>query len=52
MEVLALIDKVRKFDGKLPGKLKNDQPLDAYNGKTRKYPFSIEFIKPRGGPAL
>ena len=34
MEVLALIDKVRNFDGKVPKKLKDDQPLDAYSGKT------------------
>ncbi len=34
MEVTALIDKVRNYDGKLPRKRKDDQPLDDYSGKT------------------
>ncbi|MGD8922229.1 MAG: hypothetical protein PVH24_03200, partial [Candidatus Zixiibacteriota bacterium] len=34
MEVLALIDKVRSFEGKLPKTVKDDQPIDDYNGKT------------------
>lgn len=34
MEVVALIDKVRKYDGKRPSKLKDTQPLEAYSGKT------------------
>lgn len=34
MEVLALIDKLRNYNGKLPGKLKENRPLEAYSGKT------------------
>lgn len=34
MEVVALLDKVTSYEGKLPKKLKDDQPLDAYGGKT------------------
>ncbi|MBD3401463.1 hypothetical protein GF420_01100 [candidate division GN15 bacterium] len=34
MEVVALIDKVRKYDGKRPSKLKDTEPLEAYSGKT------------------
>ena len=34
MEVLTLINKVRGFEGKLPAKVKENQPLEAYSGKT------------------
>jgi 2-oxoisovalerate dehydrogenase E1 component len=34
VEVVALIDKVRKFDGKLPSQLKHNEPLDEYSGRT------------------
>jgi 2-oxoisovalerate dehydrogenase E1 component len=34
LEVLALIDKVRNYSGKLPSKLKPNQPLEAYSGRT------------------
>ncbi|MBD3257090.1 hypothetical protein GF377_01560 [candidate division GN15 bacterium] len=34
MEVTALIEKVTKFEGKLPKRLKDDKPLDEYGGKT------------------
>ena len=34
MEVVALIDQVKSFDGKLPKALKKDKPLDEYSGKT------------------
>jgi 2-oxoisovalerate dehydrogenase E1 component len=34
LEVVALIDKVRKYDGKRPSKLKDNQALEAYSGKT------------------
>ena len=34
MEVLALINKVKSFEGKLPAKVKENQPLEAYSGKT------------------
>ena len=30
MEVVALIDKVRKYDGKRPSKIKENQALDDY----------------------
>ncbi len=34
MEVLTLIDKVKNYDGKRPAKLKPNQPLEEYSGKT------------------
>jgi 2-oxoisovalerate dehydrogenase E1 component len=34
LEVLTLIDKVRKYPGKLPSKLKPNQQLEAYSGRT------------------
>lgn len=34
MEVLTLISKVRGFEGKLPTRAKENQPLEAYAGKT------------------
>ncbi|MBI5267811.1 MAG: hypothetical protein HY851_11330 [candidate division Zixibacteria bacterium] len=34
MEVLALIDKVRNYSGKLPSKPKPNQPLESYSGRT------------------
>ncbi|MCP4686071.1 MAG: hypothetical protein GY867_11600 [bacterium] len=34
MEVVALLDKVKGYEGKLPKRLKKDQPLDQYGGKT------------------
>ncbi|MDZ4724279.1 MAG: thiamine pyrophosphate-dependent enzyme [candidate division Zixibacteria bacterium] len=34
METLALIDKIKNYDGKKPSKLKPNQPLEAYSGKT------------------
>lgn len=34
MEVLALIDKIKKYDGKLPSRVKENQPLEGYSGKT------------------
>ncbi len=34
MEVLALIEKIKHYDGKLPAKLKDNEPLEAYSGKT------------------
>ncbi|MCB2229251.1 hypothetical protein KQH82_00950 [bacterium] len=34
MEVVALIDKVRKYDGKRPSKIKENQALEQYSGKT------------------
>ena len=34
MEVVALIDKLRSFDGKLPKRVKDNEPLDDYSGKT------------------
>jgi len=34
VEVVALIDQVKSFDGKLPKALKKDKPLDEYSGKT------------------
>lgn len=34
METLALIDKIKNYDGKVPSKLKPNEPLAAYSGKT------------------
>ncbi len=35
MEVLALIDKIKNYDGKVPSKKHRDnEPLEAYSGKT------------------
>jgi 2-oxoisovalerate dehydrogenase E1 component len=34
VDVIALIDKVTHYEGKLPKKARADQPLDAYAGKT------------------
>ncbi|MFZ1684852.1 MAG: thiamine pyrophosphate-dependent enzyme [Candidatus Zixiibacteriota bacterium] len=34
MEVLALIDKIKSYDRKLPSKAKENQPLEGYSGKT------------------
>ncbi|MEW6051421.1 MAG: thiamine pyrophosphate-dependent enzyme [Candidatus Zixiibacteriota bacterium] len=34
MEVLALIDKLKHYDGKLPSRAKDNQPLEGYSGKT------------------
>ncbi|HUV31309.1 MAG TPA: thiamine pyrophosphate-dependent enzyme [Acidobacteriota bacterium] len=34
MEVVALIDKVRHYEGKVPAPLKENEPLEAYAGKT------------------
>ncbi len=34
MEVLNLIDKIKNYDGKLPSKAKENQPLEGYSGKT------------------
>jgi 2-oxoisovalerate dehydrogenase E1 component len=34
LEVLTLIDKVRHYDGKLPVRVKENQPIEAYSGKT------------------
>lgn len=34
MEVVALIDKISSYDGKLPKKLDPNKPLEAYSGKT------------------
>ena len=36
MDVLALIDKVRNWDGSAPSKVDENQPLDEYSGKTPK----------------
>ncbi len=41
MEVLALLDKVKSYDGKVGSRPKDDEPLEAYGGKT---PEQLKFM--------